>query len=168
MRRDGPGPPARPETRADSKPARWIAPIFVTFDIFALFLQLVGSIVLTGVDVTDPNAAKKLQLGKDIALSGVSIQIIAFGLFSFVAARFHFTSTRFREELARRFQAVPGDKFVTLEGNGRKFRPNWRNLLYVVNASCVIILVRLFSHDADMAPPSLTFSLVDPVRLPRD
>ena len=112
------------------------------FDIFALFLQLIGAVMITGTQVTDANAADKLQKGKDIALAGVTAQIVAFGLFSFIAVRFHFTSKRFKADLERRFLKVQGDKFVTFQGSPRRFKPNWRGMLYVVNASCVLILVR--------------------------
>jgi len=128
--------------KTDKLLARWLTPIFVGFDIFALFLQLVGAVMITGTQVTDTNAASKLQTGKDIALAGVTLQIIAFGLFSFIAVRFHFTSKRFKAELERRFVRVKGDKFVTFEGSPRRFKPNWRAMLYVVNASCILILVR--------------------------
>ena len=121
--------------------ARWLTPIFVGFDIFALFLQLIGAVMVTGTQVTDANAAEKLQKGKDLALVGVTLQIVAFGLFSFIAVRFHFTSKRFKAELERRFQKVEGDKFVTFEGSARRFKPNWRAMLYVINVSCLLILV---------------------------
>jgi hypothetical protein len=98
--------------------------------------------MIAGTQSTDSNAASKLQHGKDIALAGVSIQLAAFGLFSFVAVRFHFISKRFTAGLERRFQTSPGGKFVTLEGSAWTFKPKWRHLLYVVNASCIFILVK--------------------------
>ena len=97
--------------------------------------------MITGTQVTDTDAAGKLQRGKDIALTGVALQIVAFGLFSFIAIRFHFTSKRFKADLERRFLKAEGDKYVTFEGSPRRFKPNWRAMLYVVNISCLLILV---------------------------
>lgn len=132
-------------------PARWLTPIFVGFDIFALLLQLVGAVIISGTELTSPNAIKKLHTGRTIALAGVSIQIGAFGLFTIIAARFHFTSRRFAADLERRFRAVPGDKFVTLEGSERKFKPRWRTLLYAINFSCAMIIVRSIYREIDFA-----------------
>jgi hypothetical protein len=98
--------------------------------------------MVSGTQPTDSNAQSKLNTGKNIALVGVTLQIVAFGIFTVVAARFHFTSKRFTADLARRFQSVPGEKnLVTLEGSSRTFRPNWRAMLYAVNLSCAMILV---------------------------
>jgi len=132
-------------------PPRWLTPIFVGVDIFALLLQLVGAVMIAGTQAADANAAQKLRTGKNVALSGVTAQISAFGLFSILAARFHFTSRRFKAELERRFRAVPGNKLVTLEGGARKFRPNWQGLLWVVNASCALILIRSLYREVEFA-----------------
>jgi len=98
--------------------------------------------------VTDADAATKLQRGKDIALAGVTTQIVAFGLFSFVAFRFHFTSKQFKAQLESRYQTTPGEKFVTIQGRAQKFKPNWRGMLYAVNATCALILVGFFFRTA--------------------
>ncbi len=108
----------------------------------ALFLQLIGAVIISGTQVTDSNAADKLIKGKDLALAGVTLQISAFGLFTVAAVRFHFTSKQFKASLESRFQTAPGDKFVTLEGSTRRFKPNWRAQLYAINGSCLLILVR--------------------------
>lgn len=122
--------------------ARWVTPIFVAFDIAALFLQLVGAVMITSTDLSDANYRQKVLKGKDIALSGVSVQIAAFGLFSIIAVRFHIVAKRFKADLQRRLQPVPGEKFVTVEGiEGRKLRPNWEMLLYAINISCALIMV---------------------------
>jgi hypothetical protein len=113
----------------------------VGFDIFALLLQLIGAVIVSGTKPGVDNYKEKVNRGRDIALAGVTVQIIAFGLFSFVAVRFHFTSKRFVADLQRRYKSNPGDKLVTLEGSDKKFRPHWRGLLYAVNISCILILV---------------------------
>lgn len=104
--------------------------------------QVIGAIMLTSTEPTDPDALTKMNRGKTIAMVGVILQLVAFGLFTVVAARFHFTSKRFTDDFKQRVQAVPGDKYVTLEGNARKYNPNWRRLLYAVNIACAMILVR--------------------------
>ncbi|KAK3940383.1 RTA1 like protein-domain-containing protein [Diplogelasinospora grovesii] len=142
-------PPQARTTRLLWIPPRWLTPIFVGFDIFALFLQLVGAVIVSSTQVTDTDAVSKLNRGKDIAMAGVTLQIIAFGFFSIIAARFHFTSTRFIDDMKRRVQAVPGDKFMSLEGSTRKFRADWRRLLYAVNISCIMVLIRSAYREAD-------------------
>lgn len=144
-------PPEARTVRLLWVPARWLTPIFVGFDIFALFLQLVGAVIISGTQLTSSNAISKLHTGKNIALAGVSTQIGAFGLFTIIAARFHFTSRRFTAELERRYRAVPGDKFVTLEGSERKFKPRWRMLLYAINFSCGMIIVRSIYREIDFS-----------------
>ena len=132
-------------------PPRWLTPIFVGFDVLALCLQLIGAVIISGTEITSPNAAHKLKNGKHLALAGVSTQIAAFGLFTIIAARFHFTSRRFAADLERRYRAVPGDKFVTLEGSERKFKPRWRVLLYAVNFSCLMIIIRSVYREIDFS-----------------
>ncbi|ERT01853.1 RTA1 domain protein [Sporothrix schenckii 1099-18] len=144
-------PPAARTVRLLWVPARWLTPIFVGFDIFALFLQLIGAVIISGTQVTTPNAASKLKTGKDVALAGVSMQIGAFGLFTIIAARFHFTSRRFVADLERRFRTVPGGKFVTFEGSERRFKPRWRTLLYAINFSCAMIIVRSIYREIDFS-----------------
>lgn len=97
--------------------------------------------LIAGTQVTDDDAVKKLQRGKDIALVGVSIQIGAFGLFTVVAARFQFTSKRFKGELEKRAQRAPDGRKVLVEGCPRPIRANWVAMLFVINASCLLVLV---------------------------
>lgn len=124
--------------------ARWVTPIFVAFDIAALLLQLVGAVMIAGSSITDSHYLDKVHKGKWIALAGVSVQILAFGLFSIIAVRFHIVAKRFKADLERRLQSIPGEKYVTVEGiEGRKLRPNWEMLLYAVNISCALIMVSL-------------------------
>lgn len=122
-----------------------MTPIFVAFDIAALLLQLVGAVMIAGTSITDSNYLDKVHRGKYIALAGVSVQILAFGLFSIIAVRFHIVAKRFKDDLQKRLQPVPGEKFVTVEGiEGRKLKPNWEALLYIINISCALIMVRLW------------------------
>ncbi|KAI1478997.1 hypothetical protein K445DRAFT_73746 [Daldinia sp. EC12] len=123
-------------------PPRWITPIFVTFDIISLLVQLVGAISISSTQMTDEDAEDKINTGKNVALVGLAIQIAAFGLFTVIAARFHFTSRRFEADLLSRLDAADGDKAVFVKGLSRKINPSWRYLLYAVNVSCVLILIR--------------------------
>ncbi|KAI0881950.1 RTA1-domain-containing protein [Annulohypoxylon maeteangense] len=123
-------------------PPRWITPIFVTFDIVALLVQLIGAVSVSSTQATDEDAMNKLKIGKDIALAGLGIQMAAFGLFTVIAARFHFTSQRFVAGLSWRLEEVDGGKAVFVRGSTRKINPNWRHLLYALNASCILILIR--------------------------
>lgn len=44
-------------------PARFITPLFVGFDVVALFIQLIGAIMISSVGHSDSNAASKLNRG---------------------------------------------------------------------------------------------------------
>ncbi|ORY69901.1 RTA-like protein, partial [Pseudomassariella vexata] len=133
-------------------PPCWITPIFVGVDIVALLLQLIGAVLVAGTEPNDSNAQHKLDLGKKIALAGISIQIMGFGLFSIVAARFYFTSKQFAADLeSRLLKADERQKTATLEGSSRKFNPNWRTILFTVNASCALILVRSVYREIEFA-----------------
>lgn len=95
---------------------------------------------MTSTEPTDENAQKRSNLGRDLAMAGVILQLIGFGMFTFVAARFHFTSRRFTNDFKQRLQPVGGDKTVAVD-HGRTYNPNWRRLLYAVNVACAMILV---------------------------
>ncbi|EPE10025.1 rta1 domain protein [Ophiostoma piceae UAMH 11346] len=148
-------PPEARTTRLLWVPPRWLTPIFVFFDIFALLLQLIGAVIISATQVTDKNAVSKLHVGKDIALAGVSAQIGAFGLFSIIAARFHFTSRRFAAGLEGRYRPLPppqGNKFVTLvDDQSVRFKPQWRKLLYTLNFSCIMIIIRSIYREVEFA-----------------
>lgn len=109
--------------------------------------------MIAGTSITDPNYLQRIHRGRDIAVAGVSVQLLAFGLFSIIAVRFHIIAKRFSADLQKRLQPIPGDeKFVTVEGlQGRKFRPNWEALLYTVNISCALIMVRTIYREIAFA-----------------
>ncbi|KAI4859576.1 RTA1-domain-containing protein [Hypoxylon rubiginosum] len=123
-------------------PPRWITPIFVACDVVALVVQLIGAVMVSSTQATDKNAAKKLNTGKNMALAGLAIQIAAFGLFTIVAARFHFTSRQFVTNLQSRYEDAGSGGTVSVKGSPRKINPNWRRLLYAINISCVLVLIR--------------------------
>ncbi|KAI2612487.1 RTA1-domain-containing protein [Hypoxylon fragiforme] len=107
-------------------PPRWVTPIFVAFDVVSLIIQLIG----TARTSRSPR--------------GLALQIGAFGVFTVVAARFYFTSRRFEEgRQSRGLDEVDvGNRGIFRKGSSQNINPSWRRLLHVINASCVMILVR--------------------------
>ncbi|KAH6995927.1 RTA1 like protein-domain-containing protein [Ilyonectria sp. MPI-CAGE-AT-0026] len=120
-------------------PPRFITVIFVGFDVVALLLQLVAAVLISGTDPTDANAKDKINLGKDLGLAGVSIQITGFGLFTIAAIRFHFTSKRLDGQFARMNQAK------------HDIQRHWSKLLFAVNGSCFLILIRSVFREVEFA-----------------
>lgn len=98
-------------------PARFITLVFVLFDIVSFAIQLLGASVLASADDTD---FSRLNKGGHIVQVGLAVQLVCFGFFSFVAARFVFVSRQFR-------QSWPSG--------------DWQKLLYAINIACLIILV---------------------------
>ncbi|KAK9241861.1 RTA1 like protein-domain-containing protein [Lipomyces tetrasporus] len=132
-------------------PARFITAIFVACDIFALFLQLVGAVLVSGTKPNDSDAHKKLSTGKDIALAGLAVQIICFGLFSIIAIRFNFVWKQFDGEFQGKVGQEDGQKYFIVSGTGRKLKMHWQSLLLVLNITCVLILVRSVYRVCDFA-----------------
>ncbi|KAK9375621.1 RTA1 like protein-domain-containing protein [Lipomyces chichibuensis] len=132
-------------------PPRFITLIFVFCDIVALFLQLVGAVIVSGTQPTDPDAKSKLSRGKDIAIAGLAVQLLCFGLFSIVAIRFNFISKQFNKEFEDKIGSVKGEKYFTVASSNRKLKKNWKALLRVVNIVCVLILIRSVYRVCDFA-----------------
>ena len=124
-------------------PPRFLTLIFVVCDIAALFVQLIGALIVSSTQVTDSDAAEKLDRGKKIVLIGLGVQLACFGFFAIVATRFHFVSRRFREDFLRRIGSAPGEKHFIVDNKTRRFDINWPLLLAFVNISSLLILVRL-------------------------
>ncbi|KAH8808495.1 RTA1 like protein-domain-containing protein [Xylogone sp. PMI_703] len=119
---------------------RFVTPVFVICDILALLLQLGGALLITTTSVTTSNAASKLQKGKNIAITGVVIQMACFGLFSIIAGRFNFTSKRFKNDFNKRVTDIDG-KYSLIDGQ-HKLKRNWQALLLCVNLACILITIR--------------------------
>lgn len=105
----------------------------------ALLLQLGGALLITSTSITTPNAASKLKTGKNIAITGVVVQMACFGLFTIIAVRFNFTSKRFREDFNKRVSNLDG-KYSLIDGT-HKLKRNWEALLRCVNLACILITV---------------------------
>jgi hypothetical protein len=129
----------------------------VGFDVIALFLQLVGAVMISSVDSTDTDAASKLNKGKHIAQAGVIVQLIAFGLFSVAAVRFNFTSIHERYELS-------GEKDYIVDGIARK--KHWPALLRVVNLTTLLILVSVHEILSETFPLTHLLIAPGPLHLP--
>ncbi len=107
-------------------PARWITPLFLTFDLGAFCIQFLAS-TATGL------AALRYQQGEDrqrLAEKGIAViklglflQLTGFALFSVVSIRFIVVSKRWRDQWP--FQA----------------RGNWRRLAWAINVACILITV---------------------------
>jgi RTA1 like protein len=110
-----------------------------------LLVQLVGVLVITSVDPTDPSAQSKLNKGKTIALIGIGVQLACFGFFSIIAVRFHFVSKLFAADFEARVGVPMDEKYYTVDGEERKLKKTWRTLLLIINLACVMILVRCHS-----------------------
>lgn len=100
-------------------PARRVTPVFVGFDIFSFFVQVIG-----GSMVAAASTAANANRGKNIVLAGLGLQLATFGFF--VVA-----SVRLNVILRTRLRAVPLPK-----------ERNWQLYLNVVNVATVLILVR--------------------------
>ncbi|KAE8349946.1 RTA1 like protein-domain-containing protein [Aspergillus coremiiformis] len=94
---------------------RFMTPIFVTFDILAIVVQLIGGILSIS---TTPSSVK---LGYNIAKAGLVVQLVSFGLFIVLSMRFHFIS--------RNPTMVTSD-------------PRWKRLLLCLNIACLLIFAR--------------------------
>ncbi|KAL4949034.1 RTA1 like protein-domain-containing protein [Aspergillus filifer] len=122
-------------------PPRWITPIFVGFDIIALLLQLAGAVMITSSNGTSQEDIDSFERGRDLALGGVIVQIIAFGIFTIAAIRFNFTSRAFVKGI---HEALPmqGDSDLTTSLQEKPRNENWQQLLHAVNFSTILILIR--------------------------
>ncbi|KAL4901449.1 hypothetical protein BDW74DRAFT_83610 [Aspergillus multicolor] len=126
-------------------PPRWVTPIFVGFDVVALMLQLIGAVMITAGNGDSQDDIDTFNRGRDLALVGVVVQIVAFGLFTIAAIRFNFTSKRFHDRTTAH---------APLEGEGHEQegfamgvqdkprKSDWPHLLRAVNFSTIMILIR--------------------------
>jgi RTA1 like protein len=100
-------------------PARRITPIFVSGDVLSFFVQVIGGALVAG-----SNTSSGANTGRNIVLAGLGMQLFTFGFFVIA-------SVRFSVILRTRLRKVPLPKDT-----------NWPLLLNVVNAACILILVR--------------------------
>jgi hypothetical protein len=110
-------------------PPRFLTPIFMTFDLLSFVMQGIGA-----VQVSTGTTSSELNSGKTIVLSGLGVQIVAFGLFSIIGIRFNIK--------CRHFQQTPETTNRVAGNRKTPLNPNWMKLLIFVNISCCLILVR--------------------------
>ncbi|KAL2868578.1 RTA1 domain-containing protein [Aspergillus lucknowensis] len=120
-------------------PPRFVTPIFVAFDILALFLQLIGAVMITSGNGTSQDDLNTFNRGRDLALVGVIVQIVAFGIFTIAAVRFNFTSKKFLKAVS---QPLYGQDEFSMAIQDKPRKNDWQALLRVVNLATVMILIR--------------------------
>ncbi|KAE8376537.1 RTA1 like protein-domain-containing protein [Aspergillus bertholletiae] len=94
---------------------RYMTPIFVTCDILALVIQLIGGVCAIS------KTSSTIRIGYNIAKAGLLVQIVSFGIFIVISLRFHFIS--------RNPTIVP-------------LAHRWTTLLLCINVSCMFIFAR--------------------------
>ncbi|KAE8154591.1 RTA1 like protein-domain-containing protein [Aspergillus avenaceus] len=94
---------------------RFMTPIFVTCDIIAIIIQLIGGVCAIS------HTESTVKLGYNIAKAGLVVQLVTFGFFTVLSFRFFFTTR---------------DSSIVFSDD------RWRRLLVVVNFACVLIFVR--------------------------
>lgn len=105
----------------------WVTRIFIAFDVLSFLTQSAGAAMLA----TAKNNVSKSKTGQNIVIGGLVIQIVAFGFFSAAAVRFH--------------QKMK--KWTRLDGTtAQRKTGEWKPLLWCVYASCVLIMLRKYSH----------------------
>ncbi|KFA74446.1 hypothetical protein S40288_08918 [Stachybotrys chartarum IBT 40288] len=97
-------------------PVRWLTMIFVCGDVVSFVVQASGA----GVMVT----ADSMEMGENIILGGLFVQIIIFGLFAVTAAIFHVRVRRHRMSAVLEHDA------------------HWEKLMTMLYAVSVLIMVR--------------------------
>ncbi|KAL4935668.1 hypothetical protein BDV06DRAFT_234117 [Aspergillus oleicola] len=123
-------------------PPRWITPVFVGFDIIALLLQLVGAVMITSGNGNSQDDIDTFNRGRDLALGGVIVQIIAFGIFTIAAIRFNFTSKAFVKPASHEPLHMHGEGDSTVSLQEKPKNENWQHLLRAVNFATIMILIR--------------------------
>ncbi len=100
-------------------PPRRVTLVFVGFDVFSFFIQVVG-----GSMVAAANTHSKANLGKNIVLVGLGLQLATFGFFVFASVRLNWMlRTQMRDV------AMPKER-------------NWQLFLNVINTINILILIR--------------------------
>ncbi|KAF9257987.1 RTA1-domain-containing protein [Marasmius fiardii PR-910] len=113
----------------------WLTKIFVTVDVFS-------SLVLSsGAGITVKGNGSSMDLGKNIILAGLFVQIIGFGIFIIVAVIFHLRMNKFPTAAASQY------KFESRHGLIRRLvlgpeEVSWTEMLLVLYLACSLIMIR--------------------------
>ncbi|KEF58764.1 uncharacterized protein A1O9_03607 [Exophiala aquamarina CBS 119918] len=100
-------------------PARRITPLFVGFDVLSFFIQVVGGVIVSNADTLS-----RLNLGKNIVLVGLGVQLATFGFFVIATTRL---TILLRTQLKN--ESLPKNR-------------NWTVLLIYINTASGLILLR--------------------------
>ncbi|KAH7137758.1 RTA1 like protein-domain-containing protein [Dactylonectria macrodidyma] len=100
-------------------PPRWLTKLFVTGDVLSFVTQLAGGGILASADDKKMN-----DIGKNVIITGLAIQIVFFGFFFVATIAFH---QRIRRE------PTPASKDTNIP---------WRSSIFVLCAVSTLILVR--------------------------
>jgi len=98
---------------------RWLTRIFVIGDVVSFLTQASGAGIMTG------KTSSSLQVGQDIIVVGLFLQIVSFGLFVTIALVFHYRVLRHPTSLSTTESGI-----------------TWKKHLYVLYTVSVIIFVR--------------------------
>ena len=108
-------------------PVRFVALLFITFDMLSFFIQCIGIFVLiahlTREDSTVDQRSRTLRMIYNILRVGFVMQIITFGFFMLISLRFMFVSKTWRYDWP----------------NGAS--GTWRKLAWTVTGSAALITV---------------------------
>jgi hypothetical protein len=114
-----------------------MTPVFVTCDVVAFLIQVMGGISSVSNDISTQ------KRGYNIMKIGLIVQLLAFGFFIVISFRFHVFSKRFRD-------SWPDTK--------------WVNFLWAINTGCCLIFVSIsLVEEGELKKTDLN---VDPFRLP--
>ncbi|KKK16093.1 hypothetical protein P175DRAFT_0426608 [Aspergillus ochraceoroseus IBT 24754] len=120
-------------------PPRFVTQVFVGFDILALLLQLAGVVFITSGNGESKDAIDQFNRGRDLAIGGVALQLVAFGIFTVAAIRFNFTSKKFIQSAPEQLEAQTDLAFSV---ENKPTEASWPSLLRVVNLTTLMILIR--------------------------
>ena len=101
-------------------PARWLTRIFVACDILSFLTQSTGAGILAGAK----NDMSKSKLGERVLMSGLILQVVAFGFFAALIVRFHV-------------------KMIVL-GASKNWNGRWQPLLFCLYGSCALVTLRKY------------------------
>jgi hypothetical protein len=108
-------------------PARWVAPVFVLFDMGAFFIQFLGVVAAASAYTNTSKRDEKAQQTKinnavRVLKFGLIVQLLCFGVFALIGSRFMFIS---RGWTVASINPPAG----------------WRRLAWSVNTSATLIMV---------------------------
>lgn len=113
-------------------PPRFLTAIFVLFDLGSFFVQFLGACAVgaayTGKDLSAEQREDGTENGLAVLKLGLVLQLVCFGIFAVVGARFLVVSRRW----AGRASPYNAEK------------PSWRRLSWMVNLSATLITVSSF------------------------